>query len=1048
MAHPAHLAVRKPVLVNLVLLLVLVGGIVSYREMPKDQFPDVSVEAVSVTTVMPGASPKEMEQLLTIPMEEEIAKIDDIDEMNSLSAEGISNIFVGFYPGVDIFEKITEIQNQIEKVERFPEEAENPVVQEIKVDFPTLALSVVGTAPEREIKEFVDDLEDEIKNLPGVDEVRVAGLREREIWVEVDPYRLHSYGLSLAAVSQALARRNLNLPGGLVRMDRGEFSVRTEAEFEDVEQIRDTILLGSGREGYVRIRDLGRVTDTWAERSSLARLDGKPAVTLTVKKTQDSNALEVVTAVREKVAELEPRMPAATSITITDDTSVDIRNRLGSLYSNMLVGLFLVIGSFTLFIGWRPALMVAAGIPVAFLATFVLLNAWGYSVNMLVLFSLILVLGLVVDDAIVVSENIYRHVEKGMPLRQAAVYGARQITWPVLATVLTTVAAFLPLLLMSGVLGRFMSIIPIVVTLALAASLFEAFFILPAHIAEWGGHGGSVGARHSREARPWLSVVERAYKRSLAFFIRFRYFTVAGVIALAFFTMNLAYTRMEFILFGGQDLEGFAVGIEAPTGASLHETERIMREVEREALVLADETAEIEHVRSEAGSLMRSDFDRQVGSHLAEVSIDLVDFDARERTGHEIKDILRSRIQDVTGARSLSFEETRQGPPVGKPVAVRVKGDNFEVLRGIADQVKAKLRSMEGVKDIVDSFPAGKDEVRPELDQDKLAALGLDVRTVATEVRGAFEGIEATRVYDGNDELEIMVKYAEPYRRSLAGLEEMKFATAGGLVPFSNIGEMIRQPGYSQITHHNQKRTIQVSADIVEELTNSRRVNEALMAEFAGLEREHPGYTLDFGGEYEDTQESLQSMMRAFLVTIVLIYVILGGLFQSFLQPFIVMFAVPFAFIGVVIGFFLMGQPMGMFSTIGIIALAGIVVNDSLILIDFINRERGRGSGRDRSILRAGAARLRPILLTSITTILGLTPMSLGLFGVDEFLKPMAMAIAWGLCFATALTLVVIPCVYRIFDDVSMLLFKRPLGAAGRDTEDLLAEPSVSSEAA
>lgn len=1039
MASAASFSVKRPVLIHLVVILLVIGGAVSYRQMAHEQFPDIDSDRAIITTVMPGASPKEIEQLITTPMEEELAKIDDIDEMQSTSSDSTSTILIFFLPGVDLFEKITEIQNQIEKVERFPEEAENPIVVEARPNFPAIAVSVVGSSPEPEVKAFVDDFEDELKSLAGVDEIRIAGVREREIWVEVDPLRLQGYGLSLNDVATALGKRNLNLPGGLIRMDRGEFSVRTEAEFQNVEQIRETILLGDRDQGYVFVRDVAEVSDRWEEQNSLARLNGAPAATLTVTKGEGVNALDLVKQIKAKIAEFEPRLPAGSRMHITDDISIEIRSRLSGLYSNMFVGLLLVIGSFTLFIGWRPALMVAAGIPVAFLTTFILLHAWGSTVNMLVLFSLILVLGLMVDDAIVVCENVYRHVEKGMPLRQAAIHGTEQITWPVLATVMTTVAAFLPLLLMTGILGEFMKTVPIVVTLALLASLVEAFFILPCHISEWGGRQGRVAARREKAARPWLKSMEQAYRRLLGFFLRHRYLTVAATLLGAFLTLNLAYSRMEFVLMGGQDLEAFAVAIEAPTGASLKETERIVKEVESQALALSEETSDIENVRSEAGSMGRADFERQVGSHFGEVSVDLSLLHNRQQSGHEVKDLLRSRLQDVAGARTMSFEETRTGPPVGLPVAVNIKGDNFATLKTISEEIKDFLASIDGVKDIIDNFPLGKDEVRPELDLEKLAALGLDVQTVASEIRGAFEGIEATRIYDGNEEVEVMVKFNDAHRRTVSGLQEMNFATPNGLVPFSNIGRMVRLPGYSQITHHDQKRTIQVTADVVEGVANSRRVNEAVFAEFSDLGERYPGYNLDLAGEFADTQESIASMIRAFSITLILIYVILGGLFQSFLQPLIVMFAVPLAFMGVIIGFFITGHSLGLFSIIGTIALAGIVVNDSLILIDFINRERTRGRGRDRSVLLAGAARLRPIILTSVTTILGLLPMSIGLFGVDRFLQPMAMAIAWGLTFATALTLIVVPCVYRIFDDISMLVMKRPLAAnltLGHDAEE------------
>ena len=1046
-------SVQRPVLINLLVILVMLAGLASYCAMPRDQFPDVSIEAVSVNTVLRGAAPKEVEQLLTIPLEEQIAKVDDIDTLGSTSTEGLSSIFVEFQPGVDIFEKITEIQNQIERVERFPEEAENPTVFELKVSFDTVSVVILGNTPELELKRFADDFEQALKELPGVDDVRVAGLREREIWIEVDPYRMASFGLSLDAVARALSQRNLNLPGGKIELDRGEFTVRTEAEFRDLQDIENTILVESRARGFrsglpgasassgpglagsatptdaqetsfVYLRDIAAVTDTFEEASSIARLDGERAVSVTVTKLESANAIEVVDDVKQLVDEWRGQLPAGSRFRIVGDTSIEIEERLSGLYANLGLGLLLVIASFTFFIGFRAALMVALGIPVAYLATFVLLSAIGESVNMLVLFGLILVLGLVVDDAIVVCENIYRHAENGVPLHQAAIRGAEEITWPVIATVATTVAAFLPLLLMEGVLGKFMGIIPVVVTLALIASLWECLAVLPVHVADWGGKGDhSAESRTSRRIVNWLV---GHYRRLLERALRRRYAMVAGTLIVAVLSLNLAYSSMDFILFGGRDLEGFAVAVEAPPGASLQETDRILRELEQTTLSISED-GDLDSLRSEAGSVTRNRAARQVSTSVGELVFDLSPRAERSTSGEEIKERVRLALQDVTGVRRMGFEDTRDGPPVGKPIQVRIKGDSFDVLQDLTAQVKAFLAGVEGVKDIADNFPPGRDEVRPILDKERIASLGTDVRTIANEIRGAFDGIEATRVYDGKDEVEVRVRYAAPYRQSVSNLRDMQFATPAGMVPFSNIAEFQRAEGFSAISHHNQKRAISVTADVDPTVITSRAANLLLMEEFASVGRELPGYALDFGGEFEDTQESLASMVRAFALTIVLIYVILGGLFQSFIQPLIVMFSMPFAFIGVILGFFISNQPMGMFSTIGIIALCGIVVNDSLILIDFINRNRARGLGEVESILAAGSARLRPILLTSITTVAGLSPMVFGLFGVDEFLRPMAMAIAWGLFFATGLCLVVIPCVYRIFDDISRVLRGRGL---------------------
>lgn len=1022
-----ELFVRQPVLVNLMVILILVSGVFSYRNMAQDQFPDVSVDIVMVTTIMQGAAPQEVEQLITTPLEEEIAKLDGIDSMTSVSSDGSSLIAIELEAGVDsIFEKVTEVQNQIEKVQNFPQEAETPVVTEIKVRFDTVTVALIGHAPESEVKKFAELLDDELNNVQGVEEVVIAGLREREIWVEVDPPRLHSYGLGLADVSQALRARNLNLPGGLIRMGRGEFVVRTEAEFRNVEEILETVIFRDPNGGYVYLRDVAKVRDTFEDPVSLARLDGADAVLLTVKKSKESNAIEVVDRVRAVVESYQDRLPAGLDMRIVADSSIEIRERLASLYSNFAFGLVLVVCSFAFSIGMRAAFVVVLGLPVAILGTFILLNAYGYTVNTLVLFSMILVLGLIVDDAIVVCENVYRLIEEGVHFREAAIRGTTEIMWPVIATVLTTVAAFLPLLLMGGVLGKFMSIIPIVVSLALMASLIEALFILPSHIAEWGSPPTAEGRTHA--PRPWMAAMSRRYEQIIEHLLRLRYLMVAGTIGLAVVAGWVATQHMDFILFGGRDLQRFSLVIEAPASASLAETTRILSELEERALRVAETAPEVRHVRMRSGMTEQGVQGLVTASNVGEVEIELVPLSERVRMGHEIKNAYRELVVDVAGARTLSFEDRRDGPPVGKAVQIRIRGDNFDTLKKIADEIKAYLATLDGVSEIMDNFPPGKDEVRPELDLERVALAGLDVRTVAAEIRGAFDGIESTTVHDGDEEVEVIVKYNEAYRSSLSDVSEMQFATRDGMVPFRNIGQIERTRGVSAISHFNQKRTINVLADVVEGKMTSKEANEAVMAKFEDIPIRYPGYSLDYGGEFEDIQESLSAMVRAFTVTLILIYVILGGLFASFLQPLIVMFAVPFSFIGAILGLYLINEPLGMFAIIGIIALAGIVVNDSLILIDFINTRRREGVGLRHSIIHAGAARLRPILLTSITTIAGLFPMAYGIFGGDPLLRPMALSIVWGLTFSTVLTLIIIPCVYAIGDDYSKLILRHPLG--------------------
>lgn len=1023
-------SVKQPVLVNLIVILILVGGTFSYRNMAKDRFPDVSVEMIMVQTIMPGASPKEIEQLITTPLEEEIAKVDEIDSIVSVSSEGASIIAIELEAGVaDVFEKLTEIQNQIELVQGLPTQAENPIVTEIKIAFDTITIGLVGSAPEHEVKRFADDLEDELKSISGVEEVRIDGLRDREIWIEVDPFRLNAYRLSLADVTGAVRRRNLNLPGGLIRMGRGEFVVRTEAEYHNLEEILDTVINESEEGGFVFLRDVATVANTFEERKTLARLDGESSINLVVKKDKKSNALTVVEEVRKVAAEFEARLPAGLSMKLVDDSSVEIRDRLNSLYGNLSLGLVLVVFTFTVFIGWRAALMVAAGLPVAFLATFVFMNAYGYTINLMSLFSLILVLGLVVDDAIVVCENVYRHMEMGVPLKEAAVKGTEEITMPVIATVLTTIAAFLPLLLMGGVLGKFMGIIPVVVSLALAASLVECLFILPAHISEWGASRDSAQAVHKSPA--WVKALAHTYSRIVSVVLTLRYGVVALTMVVGFSCLWIAQNRMDFILFGGRDLRYFTLAVEAPPGASLEETARILRQLEDRAIEILPDAPEIKHIRTRVGGLSTQRMNFASGSNIGEIGIELVKLSERERMGQAVKNQLRENIQDVSGARTLTFEDAREGPPVGKPVQIRVRGDNFETLKEISDQVQAYLATIDGVKDIKDNFPPGKDEIRPVLDLERVAMLDLNVRSIANEVRAAFDGVVATTIHDGEEEVDVVVKYDAQYRRSIADLSEMQFSTPMGMVPFSNFGKIERRKGFSSITHYDQKRSISVLADVVTEgegATTSQAVNLAAIEAFSDIPERYPGYTLTFGGEYQDTGDSLADLQRSFIITIILIYVILGSLFSSFIQPLIVMFAVPFSFIGAIVGFYILDEPLGMMAIIGVIALAGIVVNDSLIFIEFINQRRRAGVERRQSILDAGAARLRPILLTSITTIFGLMPITLGLFGADPFLRPMALSIVSGLTFSTVLTLIVIPAVYAIADDFSRVVVRRPLG--------------------
>jgi len=1016
--HISEFSVRQPVLVNLLVILLLVAAFVTYSYMTKEKFPDVSLDEVWVHTSYPGVSPEEIERLVTIPIEDEVAGIDGIEDITSVSSEGYSQIKIDFESGIEDFPgKIQEVQNRVNRVEDLPEDAETPEVEEEEWTTIAVVASLSGEIPENTLRRLSDDLEDDLLDIPGVDAVTVIGRRDREIWVEADPGRLESYELSLADVILSLRNKNLDVPGGTLGSGREEFLVRTMGEAETLEQIERVIIRSTAEGGHVYLRDVAKVNDTFEEATTEGRLNGEKAISLMVTKSKTGDTIRIVRAVKAlKRRYQDERLPDAVTLTLTNDASVDISSNLNALYGNGAVGLVLVLIVLCVFVGLRPALLTAVGLPVAYSIAILLMQYFGITINMLSLFGLILVLGIVVDDAIIICENSCRHIEEGRSPAEAAVIGTKEVTWPVIAAVSTSAAAFIPLLLMSGTLGKFFGIIPKAVAFALLASLVEALFILPSHIADF---AKPIPAhRAERMADGWLQRLTRSYLRLLHFTLDRRYSCVSAVIALAAGCIAFAYLFMPFVLFPARDVEEFGVTIKMPVGTKLEETSRVVAQLERAALELPEE--EVYAVIGRVGTGQLANYDFLTGSHIGQVVLDLTDRFDRRRSGREIVNEYREAIAEIPGPTEVNFLEWREGPPVEPAVEIHLRGDEFEVLRTIADDIRAYLSGIEGTRDITDDFEPGKQEARIIVDEEKAYLMGLDMATIGYTIRYAIGGGIASSIHDRGEEIDLRVLLREESRRDLEDIEDMRFRNRmGALVPFKNFGRIERQPGYTNINRRDRKRAITVSANVDENVITSVEINRLLKDRYQDLGRSYPGYAMRFSGEYEETQEQLIAMAQALGVAILLIYAILGSLFKSFSMPLVVMLAVPFSFIGVVVGFFVMGEPLGLMAIIGIIGLVGIVVNDSLILVDFINNGREAGLDRRDATLRACRLRLRPVILTSVTTIFGLLPLALGLFGVSAFLTPIAVAIVWGLAFSTFLTLLLVPGLYAIVDDIA-----------------------------
>lgn len=1025
--HISKFSINQPILVNLSMVLIIVAGIMAFRNISKEEFPEISLNGLSIVTAYPGVSPEEIEELITKPIEEEISDIADIDNISSFSSEGRSLVTVEFtLEADDIYRKLQEVQSEIEKIKDLPKDAEDPEITETKHMFQLITVGLIAGGTEQQMKEVLDDMVYAFKKIYGVSEVEVLGDREREIWVEVNPIRLEGYGLALDDVVRAIKGKNINLPGGTMKLKHDELLVRTVGKLGTVREIEDIVIRKSTAGGHVYIRDLASVSDTFEEPTLISHLNGKKSFNITVRKSQVGNIIDIVRDIKKVAARFEPRLPPGAEIVFANDNSVYLQKRLNLLYSNGLFGLILVLTSLFIFIGARAAVITALGIPVAFFASIILMNYFDITVNSLSLFGLIIVLGMIVDDAIIVAENVYRYIEQGLPVKEAALIGSQEVLWPVTASVLTTIAAFMPMLMMAGPLGKFMGIIPKVVSFALAASLWEAFFILPSHLAEFSRPVRQKAMRGAGST--WFVAIQAMYTSLLTKLLLRRYRSIFSIAGFGIIVLVIAVGTLDVVLFPNQEFETFMVKAELDPSHKIEQTEKICSVPEKLLLDLPlEENLSVEtNIGMKTANLGLKEGGYEYASSFAQIKSRLSDHRGRKRTGEEILADIREKIAAMKNGHLFRVDKEMGGPPVGKAVAVRILGDDFQVLEMLSNKVMEELGKIKGVVDIEDNFRPGKDELQVIVDEDKAALYNLDVESIANTIRYAYQGSVASKYRDANDEVDILVKFDAQTRNNRQGILDIKISNSdGAMIPLKNVAATELTSGYGKIRRYDEKRVITVTANIETGVNTSRTVNLEIKKIMGPVMQRYPGYIMNLGGEYEDTEKSMASMVQSFGLAIFLIYMIITCTFKSFLQPFMLMFTIPLAVMGVFVGLILMRTPIGMMSFMGIIALSGIVVNDSIVLIDFINRKMAEGGDRIAVIVEASKIRLRPILLTSITTILGLMPLALGIFGKEKMLTPMAISIVWGLSFSSILTLLIIPCLYAIVDDIKNSRWKK-----------------------
>ncbi len=1075
----ASWSVKNRVAVNIFTLVIIFAGYyAAFSELQRDLFPDVTTNYIQITTLDATTSaPEDIERTITVPMEEELANVKGLQKVRSISQDNFSNIFIEVDPGIDDIQPVlNDVRQAVDKARpKLPRSAEPSVVEEFDIPLPlvTFTVSYPPGFDLREIRPVLDEIERRLKLIPGVSKVLVDGLERREVWVEVDPYRLRLAGLSLTSVMDVVAAKNVNVVGGRLDAAGGQRIVRLLGEITAAEQLED-LPVGDAPDGRtVKIRDIATVKETTEKPRSYGRVNLYPAVTFTVVKKRGTDVIDTVAKAREVFARESAELPPGIETQVIGDTTKYINTRIETVTRNGLQSLILVTAILLLFLDWRVALIVAFGIPFSFAGTFLVLYFGGFSINMLSLFGMIMALGMVVDDAVVTAENVFRYYSEGASAAAAAVRGSREVMWPVFGSVSTTVAAFLPLIWGEGIIGKFLAIVPVVVISTLCFSLVQAFIVLPSHLTDFlrpvrsaaerraaaaktrmrGLHrlGFEVGLAYEELREAVDSIMARAieiYAHLLTMALRLRYAVVGIFLAALLFVAALLHAGVvPFRLFATDFADAINVKLELPADYTLDQTADVAARVEL-AIVDALPEEDLVAVLTRIGVMFDSDNEfLEYGTNLVTIVVDIDEENPACRPPsvieRDLRDVLLGFPELVTGIA----KKEEGGPPVGRALNVEIRGPDLDLLRAAAEDIETRLKGIPGLINTGNDYPRGKTEFRLRLDEDRTARAGLDTTQVGQNLLGAFRGLEAARLRWGNDEVIVRVKMDERFSHDPDAVGNLLVQGPRGAVDLASLATIERVSGVARIKRTDQERVITVSADIDPRETTSNEVNRLFAASIPELLETHPGISIYLTGESEDTARSLAAMKFAALVAIFLIYALLATITNSFLQPFVIMAVIPFGIVGVMLGLLFTGQSLGLMSIMGSIALAGIVVNNSVVFVDFINRfRRGHAGGhghvftgeidedapvrdsrflRWRSIIESGCTRFRPIFLTTATTTAGLFNLAFLSRGQEQFLAPMAQAIIWGLTFATLITLVLIPVLYAILDDLHMARRRR-----------------------
>ncbi len=1070
-------AIRQRVSVLVLAAIILIFGTYCYNALPRESEPDITIPNVFVSTSYKGVASKDIETSITIEIEKKLKGLEGVKKIHSVSSEGLSSINIEFITGTDIDNALQKVRDRVDEAKNeLPADLEeDPSVFEVNFsELPIVVFSISGTCGIVCLKEIADDLKDDIEAIQGILEAEVTGGIEREIRVEAFPEKLAYYNIPIFALQNAVTKENRNTSGGVIRLGDGRFQLRVPGEFENPDEIYH-LVVGTHQGQPIYLKDVARVVDGFKDETSRSRLNGREAVNIMVKKRAGENIIGITDAIDELLVRVQPTWPKGTEITKLMDKAKDIRNTVADLENNILSGLVLVVFVILFAMGIRNAIIVSLAIPFSMLLSFTVLYLMDITLNMVVLFSLTLALGMLVDNAIVIVENIYRYIEQGVPRVEAAKKATSEVAYAVIGSTLTTLAAFSPMLFWPGIMGEFMSYLPLTLIVTLSSSLFVAMVINPALAAIFmkARPGSGKVSEAEKNQTPSAEEIAKAgespvstsgpiltvYSSSLQQALNHKTVVILTAFCIMVLLVQIWLLRVglekpvEF--FPNIEPKAMYVNLDTPEGADLDYVDYVVRQVEiavngsgtpKAAVSTVDQyknsyepkehekkdgrkffgpsdIANIEYIYSK--SVVTSGpgmmFDPNAPNH---VGIQFIDLEDRVSASSESMEMIRERVKNIPGAK-ITIAEQEEGPPTGSPINIEIAGDDFEILGRIAKTIREMIANIPFVEDIRDDYVEGTPTVRIRVDRQKAALFGLNTDNIGTALKTAYNGLEVSTYREGDEDYDITVQLSDASRRVTDVLRELMLPTPSGkIVPLTTLARIEFAGGLGDIVRINHERVVTVKAN-VDENKIPGPVARAQAEELLGKFHLPPGYRVSFTGEFEFQKESEEFLTKAFAVALFLIFLVLVTQFNSVAQPFIIMTAVILSLGGAFLGLTVISSPFGIIMTgVGVISLAGVVVNNGIVLIDYINKLRLRGFELHEAVVAAGATRLRPVLLTAVTTILGLLPMVTGVSfdfhnlviswvsESSQWWRSMAIVVIFGLLVATFLTLVVIPVLY------------------------------------